>query len=64
MPPAIPANVRTDSQAPVPADAAAVEAEAAAVGGVAQSTCPVRAVLERVVATAGGVLVACWQVRV
>ncbi|GBG00104.1 hypothetical protein Rsub_12845 [Raphidocelis subcapitata] len=55
-------GVRCGAIAPVPADAAAVEAEAAAVARVAQSTCPVRAVLERVAATAGGVLVACWQV--
>lgn len=47
----------------MPASTEQVSAEAAAVAKVAAINCPVRAVLERVVATAGGVLVACWQVR-
>lgn len=47
---------------PVPATAEEVAEEAAAVARVAVATCPMRVALERVVATAGGVLVACWQV--
>ncbi|KAI8476976.1 MAG: hypothetical protein J3K34DRAFT_516229 [Monoraphidium minutum] len=43
---------------PVAVGAAEVAAEAAAVARVAGGSCPIHAVLERVVATAGGVLVA------
>lgn len=49
-------------QDPVPADSHQVEAEAAAVARVAGNTCPVIAVLDRVVITGSGVVVACWQV--
>jgi hypothetical protein len=38
-------------------------AEAAAVRSVALSSCPIHAVLERVVATSSGNILACWQVR-
>lgn len=50
-------------QAPVAANAAAVQQELDAVKSVASVSCPVMAVLERVVFTSSGVLVACWQVR-
>ncbi len=46
----------------VPASAAEVEAEARAVGALLNATCPLRVVLERVVITTGGVVMACWQV--
>ena len=49
-------------KAPVNATPAEVDAEAAAVAAVAAATCPVRAALERVAATPGGALVACFQV--
>jgi len=63
--PSDPSNLTVEtpfSQAPVQATAAEVAAEAAAIKRVADSHCPVHAVLEQVVATASGVLVACWQV--
>ncbi|WIA31868.1 hypothetical protein OEZ86_002733 [Tetradesmus obliquus] len=47
---------------PVPAAPDAVRQEIAAVRGVAGRSCPVRAVLDRVVVTSTGVVVACWQV--
>jgi|APGre2960657444_1045066.scaffolds.fasta_scaffold00198_1 predicted Rdx family selenoprotein len=46
----------------VPASAAQVDAEAAALRAVLNATCPLRAVLERVVVTPGGVIMACWNV--
>lgn len=49
-------------QDPVPADQQQVAAEAAAVAGVASRTCPVQAVLDRLVITSTGMVVACWQV--
>lgn len=49
-------------QHPVPATAQQVQQEAAAVSSAAASTCPIRAMLDRVVVTASGVIVACWQV--
>ena len=39
-----------------------VEAEAQAVAEVARLACPLRVVLERVVATSSGAVVACWQI--
>jgi len=48
--------------AEVPFTAEEVEAEAAAVAAVFNATCPLRAVLERVVVTPGGVVIACWNV--
>jgi hypothetical protein len=50
------------AQAPQQASAAEVAAEVSAVRRAAAAACPIRAVLERVVATSSGVLVACWQV--
>lgn len=47
---------------PVPADAAAVASEAEAVGRVAAAACPLHIVLERVVATSSGAVLALWQV--
>jgi hypothetical protein len=49
-------------QAPVPATASEVEVESEAIRGVASQTCPIAAVLDRVILTSSGVLVACWQV--
>lgn len=46
----------------MPASAGEVEAEAAAIALAAAAACPVRAVLERVVVTPGGTVLACWQV--
>ena len=43
------------------ASAAEVDAEAAAIGAVGWGICPLHIVLERVVATAGGTVMACWQ---
>ena len=48
--------------AEVPLSHAAVEAEAVAVAAVFNATCPLRAVLERVAVTPGGVVIACWNV--
>lgn len=47
---------------PVPALSSAIDAEAGAALRALNPLCPVRAVLERIVATSGGVLMACWQV--
>eukprot|EP00887_Chlorella_sp_A99_P006394 scaffold3.g6394.t1 len=47
---------------PVPASAAEVAAEARAIAEVARAACPLRVVLERVVATSTGAVLACWQV--
>lgn len=49
-------------QDPIQANQEQVQAEAAAVAGVAGSSCPVQAVLDRLVITSTGVIVACWQV--
>ena len=43
------------------ASATEVDAEAAAIGAVGRGICPLHVVLERVVATAGGTVMACWQ---
>jgi hypothetical protein len=48
-------------QDPVAASAAEVDAEAAAIGAVGRGICPLHVVLERAVATAGGTVMACWQ---
>lgn len=50
------------AQSPVPATADKVREEIAAVQDVAGQSCPIRAVLDRVVITSTGVVVACWQV--
>ncbi|XP_021761650.1 uncharacterized protein LOC110726480 isoform X1 [Chenopodium quinoa] len=47
---------------PVPATHDEVEAEANAVKNVAESLCPLKIVLDRVVLTSNGVLLGCWQV--
>lgn len=39
-----------------------IEAEATAVGAVAEGLCPLKIVLDRVVLTSTGVLLGCWQV--
>ena len=49
-------------QDPQPATAAQVAAELQAIEAVARDSCALTAVLERVVVTPGGVLMACWQV--
>ncbi len=49
------------AQKPIPATPARVELEHQQISGVAARTCPVRAVLERIVITSSGVIVACWQ---
>lgn len=46
----------------MPATPAEVDAEEAAIRGVGASACPLRVVLERVVATPSGTVLACWQV--
>ncbi|KAF5829141.1 hypothetical protein DUNSADRAFT_16501 [Dunaliella salina] len=46
---------------PVPASPEDVDAEARAISGVASTSCPIEAVLERLVVTSSGVVVACWQ---
>jgi hypothetical protein len=51
------------AQHPVPATPDAVRKEITAVRAVAGHSCPIRAVLDRVVVTSTGVVVACWQVR-
>ena len=48
--------------AEVPASAAEVDVEAGVVASVFNITCPLRAVLERVAVTPGGVVIACWNV--
>ena len=48
--------------AEVPFTADEVNAEAAAVAAVFNATCPLRAVLERIAVTPGGVVIACWNV--
>jgi hypothetical protein len=48
---------------PIEATAEEVDEEAAAVLAVARSTCPLRVALERIVATPGGGVLACWQVE-
>ncbi|CAK7333255.1 unnamed protein product [Dovyalis caffra] len=47
---------------PVPATENEIEAEANAVKAVADSLCPLKIVLDRVVLTSTGVLLGCWQV--
>lgn len=47
----------------MPASAADVDGEEAAIRAVGVQACPLRVVLERVVATPAGTVVACWQVR-
>lgn len=47
---------------PVPATEVEIEAEATAVKSVAESLCPLKIVLDRVVLTSTGVLLGCWQV--
>ncbi|CAL1406298.1 unnamed protein product [Linum trigynum] len=47
---------------PVPATESQIEAEAAAVKTAAESFCPLKIVLDRVVLTSTGVLLGCWQV--
>lgn len=49
-------------QHPVPAATAEVDAEAGAALRALRPLCPVFAVLDRVVATPGGAVLACWQV--
>jgi hypothetical protein len=49
-------------QDPQPATAAEVAAELQAIEAVARDSCALTVVLERVVVTPGGVLMACWQV--
>lgn len=46
----------------MPATPADVDAEEAAIRSVGTGACPLHAVLERVVATPSGVVLACWQV--
>jgi len=46
---------------PLPATAGEVEVEERAIKNVAATLCPVEAILERVVLTSSGVMVACWQ---
>ncbi|KAG8652459.1 uncharacterized protein LOC110618026 isoform X2 [Manihot esculenta] len=46
---------------PVPATEDEIEAEATAVGAVAEGLCPLKIVLDRVVLTSTGVLLGCWQ---
>ena len=48
----------------MPASVSQVDAEERAIRHVGARCCPLRVVLERVVATPSGVVVACWQVRV
>ncbi|KAI3419538.1 uncharacterized protein J3R85_013041 [Psidium guajava] len=47
---------------PVPASEDEIEAEATAVRAVADTVCPLKIVLDRVVLTSTGVLLGCWQV--
>ncbi|XP_010059496.2 uncharacterized protein LOC104447455 isoform X2 [Eucalyptus grandis] len=47
---------------PVPASEDEIEAEASAVRAVADTVCPLKIVLDRVVLTSTGVLLGCWQV--
>ncbi|XP_027360485.1 uncharacterized protein LOC113868782 isoform X2 [Abrus precatorius] len=47
---------------PVPATKEEIEAEASSVEAVAATLCPLKIVLDRVVLTSTGVLLACWQV--
>ncbi|XP_010257076.1 PREDICTED: uncharacterized protein LOC104597305 [Nelumbo nucifera] len=47
---------------PVPATNDEIEAEANAVKAVAETLCPLKIILDRVVLTSTGVLVGCWQV--
>ncbi|XP_050225790.1 uncharacterized protein LOC126675225 isoform X2 [Mercurialis annua] len=46
---------------PVPATEEEIEAEATAVGAVAEGLCPLKIALDRVVLTSTGVLLGCWQ---
>ena len=48
--------------APVAATPAEVDAEARVVGGIVEDTCAIHAVLQRVVVTRGGVVMAVWNV--
>ncbi|PKI63239.1 hypothetical protein CRG98_016424 [Punica granatum] len=47
---------------PVPASDDEIEDEAIAIRAVAESACPLKIVLDRVVLTSTGVLLGCWQV--
>lgn len=47
---------------PVRATSAEVEEEAVAVASLAARTCPIQAILDRIILTSSGVVVACWQV--
>ncbi|KAL4419230.1 hypothetical protein ABPG77_010672 [Micractinium sp. CCAP 211/92] len=53
------ASTHTD---PVPASAAEVDSEEVAIRAVGVQACPLHVVLERVVATPAGTVVACWQI--
>ena len=46
----------------MPATPAQVDAEEAAIRAVGAAACPLHVVLERVVVTPGGAVLACWQV--
>ncbi|GAB4821342.1 hypothetical protein N2152v2_008388 [Parachlorella kessleri] len=46
---------------PIPATLERVEDEKERIASVARQSCPLRVVLERVVATPGGTVLACWQ---
>lgn len=48
--------------APVPATEDEIETETTAVQAVAESLCPLKIILDRVVLTSTGVLLGCWQV--
>ncbi|GAX78176.1 hypothetical protein CEUSTIGMA_g5618.t1 [Chlamydomonas eustigma] len=48
---------------PVQATPNEVEEEARAIRGVAGSSCPIKGVLDRIIITTSGVIVACWQVQ-
>ena len=48
-------------QSPIPATLERVEDEKERIASVARQSCPLRVVLERVVATPGGTVLACWQ---
>jgi hypothetical protein len=47
---------------PVKATSTEVEEEATAVANMASRTCPIQAILDRIILTPSGVVVACWQV--
>jgi hypothetical protein len=50
------------SKHPVPVAPEVLRQEITAVRGVASRSCPITAVLDRVVVTSTGVVVSCWQV--